>query len=284
MEYFTLNNGMKIPALGFGVYQIENQKQCEELVYQAIQSGYRLIDTASAYGNEEAVGKAIKRSRVPREELFITTKLWVTETNYSLAKQGLEKSLKRPGLDYVDLYIIHQPYNDYYGAWRALEELIEEGKVKAIGIDNFTLERLADFLSFQKTVPAIHLIESNIFYQRHEDYEYLKSKNIQMEAWSPLAGKDKLFNNETMLSLANKYHKSVSQIVLRWIYQRQIISLSKTTKPARMKENLDIFDFEIVDEDMELIKQLDTKQSCFHPRTSAEAVERFIEIAKSFQI
>lgn len=285
MEYITLNNGIKMPAVGFGVYRITNQEECEELVYQAIKSGYRLIDTASAYENEEAVGRAIKRSGIRREELFITTKLWITDTNYDKAKKAFERSLNRLGLDYIDLYLIHQPYNDYYGAWRALEELYQEGKVKAIGIDNFRQERLADFISFNKIKPAVNLIEANVFYQREEDLIYMKSKGIQMEAWSPFAaGRAKVFENELLIELGQKYNKSIAQIILRWLYQRKIVSLSKTSNPKRMRENLDIFDFKISEEDMQLITKLDTKRSCFPRRDKAGDVEQFLEIAQNYNV
>lgn len=285
MEYITLNNGIKMPAVGFGVYRITNQEECEELVYQAIKSGYRLIDTASAYENEEAVGRAIKRSGIRREELFITTKLWITDTNYDKAKKAFERSLNRLGLDYIDLYLIHQPYNDYYGAWRALEELYQEGKVKAIGIDNFRQERLADFISFNKIKPAVNLIEANVFYQREEDLIYMKSKGIQMEAWSPFAaGRAKVFENELLIELGQKYNKSIAQIILRWLYQRKIVSLSKTSNPKRMRENLDIFDFKISEEDMQLITKLDTKRSCFPRRDKAGDVEEFLEIAQNYNV
>lgn len=285
MEYITLNNGIKMPAVGFGVYRITNQEECEELVYQAIKSGYRLIDTASAYENEEAVGRAIKRSGIRREELFITTKLWITDTNYDKAKKAFERSLNRLGLDYIDLYLIHQPYNDYYGAWRALKELYQEGKVKAIGIDNFRQERLADFISFNKIKPAVNLIEANVFYQREEDLIYMKSKGIQMEAWSPFAaGRVNVFENELLIELGQKYNKSIAQIILRWLYQRKIVSLSKTSNPKRMRENLDIFDFKISEEDMQLITKLDTKRSCFPTRDKAGDVEQFLEIAQNYNV
>ena len=278
MEYITLNNGINMPILGFGVFRITDEKECEEIVLNALKAGYRHIDTASAYGNEKAVGKAIKKSGIAREELFVTTKLWVTDTNYDGAKKALQTSLDNLGLDYVDLYLIHQPYNDYYGAWRALEELYKEGKVKAIGVDNFTQERLADFVTFNKIIPAVNLVEVNALYQRHEDHEYMLDKNIQMEAWSPLAaGKGKLFEIPLLISLAQKYNKSVAQIVLRWLAQRKIVSVAKTTNFERMTENLDIFDFNISDEDMNLIKTLDTKESCFPARKNGNDVEAFLK-------
>ena len=277
MEYITLNNGVKMPAVGFGVFRITDEVECEEAVLKAIQAGYRHIDTASAYGNEKAVGKAIKRCGIPREELFVTTKLWISDTNYEGAKKAFEKSLQNLGIDYVDLYLIHQPYNDYYGAWRALEELYNEGKIRAIGVDNFTQERLADFITFNKINPAINLIEANPLYQRHEDLAYMEEKEIQMEAWSPLAaGKDNLFTNPILLELSEKYNKSVAQIVLRWLFQRKIISVAKTTHFNQMKENIDIFDFVISESDMRKIMTLDTKQSCFPARIEGKEVESFL--------
>lgn len=289
MEYITLNNGIKMPAIGFGVFRMTNQDECEEMVYNAIESGYRLIDTASAYENEEAVGraikKAIKNNIVRRTDLFITTKLWITDTNYEMAKIGFEKSLKRLDLEYIDLYLIHQPYNDYYGAWRALEELYEEGKVRAIGVDNFSLDRLADFISFNKILPAVNLIEINPYYQRNIDLEYMKKKNIQACAWSPFAaGKGNIFNEPILKEIAEKYHKSIAQIVLRWLYQRGIISNSKGSNIEQIKENLQIFDFEINNDDIQLISKLNNGHSFFGSRDTAEKVEMFIESAKTYNV
>lgn len=285
MDYVTLNNGVKMPMIGLGVFRVNDQKECEEMVYQAIKLGYRLIDTAAAYGNEEAVGRAIKRSSVPREDLFITTKLWVTDTNYEDSKRGFQRSLDRLGLDYIDLYLIHQPYNDYYGAWRAMEELYRGGKVRAIGVDNFQQDRLIDFISFNEIIPAVNLIETNVFFQREHDLSVMKEKNIQMEAWSPLAaGNNNLFNNDLLKQLSVKYKKSVAQIVLRWLSQRGIVSIPKSSNLKRMKENIEIFDFDITEEDMNAIAQLDTNQSCFPTRTKAKEVEEFLESAKKFQV
>ena len=238
MEYVTLNNGIKMPKLGYGVYQLSNE-ECERCVLDAISAGYRSIDTAQSYGNEEAVGNAINKCGVPREELFVTTKLWITDTSYEGAKRGFQHSMERLGLDYIDLYLIHQPFHDYYGAWRAMEELYAEGKVRAIGVDNFTQGRLADFIFFNKVKPAVNLVECNAFFQREDDLAYLNSQGIQMQAWSPLAaGSEGLLENPLLLSLSQKYQKSVPQIVLRWLIQRGIIPLVKSVKPERMKETL----------------------------------------------
>ena len=285
MEYFTLNNGIQIPAMGFGVFRMTDLKECEEMVLEALKAGYRLIDTAAAYENEEAVGRAIKRSGIAREELFIVTKLWVTDTNYEKAKAGFEHSLQRLGLDYLDLYVIHQPYNDYYGAWRALEELDEEGKVRAIGIDNFTQDRLADFLAFNKVKPAINLIEVNPYFQREDELVYNTSKDIQIGAWSPFAaGRGNLFNEPILIEIANHYHKSVAQVILRWLYQRNIVSLCKGSSFEHIKQNLEIFDFELSQEDMKEITKLDTKESFFGTRNTAAKVEKFIETARKYRV
>lgn len=281
----TLNNGIKMPKIGFGVFRMTNEDECEKAVMNAIQSGYRLIDTAAAYGNEEAVGRAIKQSNVKRDELFITTKLWITETNYELAKKGFERSLEKLGLDYLDLYLIHQPYNDYYGAWRALEELYNEGKIRAIGIDNFTNDKVADFVFFNKIKPAVNLVECNAFYQRKEECEYLKKQNIQMQAWSPLsAGQNRLFENETLIDIAKSHNKTVAQIVLRWLIQREIVPIVKSSNLNRMKENIDVFDFELSSEEMQMIFALDTGHTCFSPRTTGEAVDDFLKKSLLYNI
>lgn len=281
----TLNNGIKMPKIGFGVFRMTNEDECEEAVMNAIQSGYRLIDTAAAYGNEEAVGRAIKQSDVKRDELFITTKLWITETNYELAKKGFARSLEKLGLDYLDLYLIHQPYNDYYGAWRALEELYNEGKIRAIGIDNFTNDKVADFVFFNKIKPAVNLVECNAFYQRKEECEYLKKQNIQMQAWSPLsAGQNRLFENKTLIDIAKSHNKTVAQIVLRWLIQREIVPIVKSSNLNRMKENIDVFDFELSSEEMQMIFALDTGHTCFSPRTTGEAVDDFLKKSLLYNI
>lgn len=281
----TLNNGVKMPAIGYGVFRMKDPAECEEAVVQAIQSGYRLIDTAAAYENEEAVGRAIRRCGVPREELFITTKLWITDTSYEGAKRGFARSMERLGLGYIDLYLIHQPYNDYYGAWRALEELYAEGKAHSIGVDNFTQDKLADFLFWNKVKPAVNLVECNAFFQREDDRLYMESKNIQMQAWSPLAaGQGKLFENETLCAIANTHNKSVAQVVLRWLVQRNIVPLVKSANPQRMKENLDIFDFALTDAEMQQIAALDTGRTAFSPRTTGPAVDAFLKASLDYKV
>ena len=281
----TLNNGVKMPAIGYGVFRMKDPAECEEAVVQAIRSGYRLIDTAAAYENEEAVGRAIRRCGVPREELFVTTKLWITDTSYEGAKRGFARSMERLGLDSVDLYLIHQPYNDYYGAWRALEELYAAGKARAIGVDNFTPDKLADFVFWNKVKPAVNLIECNAFFQREEDRRYMESQNIQMQAWSPLAaGQGRLFENETLRALAATHNKTVAQIVLRWLVQRNIVPLVKSANPERMRENLDIFDFALTDAEMQQIAALDTGRTAFTPRTTGAAVDAFLKAALDYKV
>lgn len=281
----TLNNGVKMPAIGYGVFRMKDPAECEEAVVQAIQSGYRLIDTAAAYENEEAVGRAIRRCGVPREELFITTKLWITDTSYEGAKRGFARSMERLGLDSVDLYLIHQPYNDYYGAWRALEELYAAGKARVIGVDNFTPDKLADFVFWNKVKPAVNLVECNAFFQREEERRYMESQNIQMQAWSPLAaGQGRLFENETLRTLAATHNKTVAQIVLRWLVQRNIVPLVKSANPERMRENLDIFDFALTDAEMQQIAALDTGRTAFTPRTTGAAVDAFLKAALEYKV
>lgn len=280
-----LNNGISMPNIGFGVFRMTDQAECEEAVVQAIQAGYRLIDTAAAYENEEAVGRAIKRCGISREDLFITTKLWITDTSYEKAKEGFYRSLKRLGLDYVDLYLIHQPYNDYYGAWRALEELYEEGKIRAIGVDNFTQDRLADFIFFNKIKPAINMIECNVFFQREDERQYLNQQNIVMQAWSPLAaGQGNLFTNPLLCEIAEAHNKSVAQIILRWIVQRGIVPVVKSSNPTRMKENLDIFDFTLTENEMKKIATLDTGHSYAMSRDTGNAVTDFLEKSNLYRV
>ena len=276
----VLNNGVSVPPIGYGVFRMTDEVACKDAVVEAIRAGYRLIDTAAAYGNEEAVGRAIRRSGVPREELFITTKLWITDISYEGAKRGFAASLERLGLDYLDLYVIHQPYHDLYGAWRALEELYAAGKVRAIGVDNFTEDRLADFIFWNKVKPAVNLLECNPFFQRENERAYLESQNILLQAWSPLsAGQNNLFADETLCRIGKAHGKSVAQVVLRWLTQRGIVPLVKSANPQRMRENLDIFDFALTEDEMRQIAALDTGHTCFAPRNSGESVETFLRQA-----
>lgn len=279
-QTITLNNSIPMPRIGYGVFRMTDEKECEEAVSAAIRLGYRFIDTAAAYGNEEAVGRAIRSSGVPREQLFVTTKLWIPDSCYEKARAAFERSLEKLGLDYLDLYVIHQPYHDYYGAWRALEELYAEGRVRAIGVDNFTQERLSDFLFWNRVKPAINFLECNPFFQRADEQAYLESRKIQMLAWSPLsAGEHNIFANDTLVRIAGAHKKSVAQATLRWIVQRGIIPVVKSVNPQRMKENLDIFDFTLSDEEMAQIAALDTGRTCFAPRLTGPAVEEFLKHA-----
>ena len=278
--FVTLNNGVKMPGIGYGVFRITDQAACEEAVVQAIQSGYRLIDTAAAYGNEEAVGRAIRRCGVPRENLFITTKLWIPDISYEGAKRGFALSLEKLGLDYLDLYVIHQPYHDVFGAWRAMEELFTEGRARAIGVDNFTQDHLADFLFWNKVKPAVNLLECNPFFQREDERTYLKTQEIQMQAWSPLsAGQNDLLHNEILCKIGVAHGKSAAQVVLRWLTQRGIVPLVKSSNSQRMKENLDIFDFTLSENEMQQIATLDTGHTCFAPRNTSASVTAFLEQA-----
>lgn len=284
-EKIALNNGVEMPKLGYGVFRMTEAAACEEAVVQAIKAGYRLIDTAAAYGNEEAVGKALRRCGVPREELFITTKLWIADTSYEGAKRGFARSMQKLGLDYLDLYLIHQPYNDYYGAWRALEELYAEGKIRAIGVDNFTQEKLADFIFGNKVKPAVNLVECNPFFQREAERVYMSGKDVLMQAWSPLAaGQTEIFTNELLQAIAVAHKKTVAQVALRWLVQRGVVPIVKSANPKRMAENLDIFDFALTDEEMQRISQLDTGHTCFAPRQTGVAVENFLEQAKLYEL
>ncbi|WP_166246253.1 aldo/keto reductase [Paenibacillus turpanensis] len=264
MQTVTLNNGVKMPILGFGVYQIPDAEECENAVYEALSAGYRLIDTAAGYLNEEAVGRAIKRSGVPREELFITTKIWVQDAGYESAKLAFAKSLKKLQLDYIDLYLIHQPFGDYYGTWRAMEELYREGKIKAIGVSNFLPDRLMDLIVHSEIVPAVNQIETHPFYQQTESAAFLKEQGVQHQSWAPFAeGRNNLFSNAVLKSIAEKHNKSVAQIVLRWLVQREIVVIPKSVRKGRIVENFDIFDFELSADDMEQISTLDTQESLF---------------------
>jgi diketogulonate reductase-like aldo/keto reductase len=264
MQTVRLNNGVEMPILGFGVFQVPDPNECERSVYDAIQVGYRLIDTAASYLNEEAVGKALKRSGVKREDLFITTKLWIQDAGYEKTKKAFEKSLKKLQLDYLDLYLIHQPYNDVHGAWRAMEELYQQGNVRAIGISNFHPDRVMDLISFNKIVPAVNQIETHPFHQQIEAHKFLQENGIQHESWSPFAeGKNDLFKNELLSSIGKKHNKSIAQVVVRWLTQRGVVAIPKSVREERMQENFNIFDFQLGHDDMQSIQTLDQKASAF---------------------
>jgi 2,5-diketo-D-gluconate reductase A len=274
MQTVKLNNGVEIPILGFGVFQIADPAECERSVVEAIQAGYSHIDTAASYQNEEAVGRGIKQSGVAREKLFITTKLWIQSNGYEGTLKAFENSLKRLQLDYVDLYLIHQPFGDVYGEWRAMEELYQQGKVRAIGVSNFHPDRIMDLMIHNKITPAVNQIEVNPFQQQIDTQKFLQDNSVQVEAWAPFAeGKNNIFQNEFLLSIAAKHKKSVAQVILRWLVQRGIISLSKSTRKERMLENISVFDFELSAEDVATITTLDTKTSSFFDHRNPEMVK-----------
>lgn len=264
MQKVTLNNGVEMPILGFGVFQVTDLEECERSVSDAIETGYRLLDTAASYGNEEAVGKAIQKSRVARDELFITTKLWVQDAGYESAKKAFQRSLDKLRLDYLDLYLIHQPYGDVYGAWRAMQELYHEGRIKAIGVSNFYPDRLMDLIVHNEVAPAVNQIETHPFHQQIETQKFLQENNVQIESWGPFAeGKNNIFHNDVLLSIAGNHGKSVAQIILRWLTQRGVVAIPKSVRKERMAENFNIFDFELSTEDMNAIATLDSEQSAF---------------------
>lgn len=260
----TLNNGLEMPILGFGVFQVPDLEECERSVSDAIATGYRLLDTASSYGNEEAVGNAIQKIGVARDELFVTTKLWVQDASYEGAKQAFQRSVDKLKLDYLDLYLIHQPYGDVYGAWRAMQELYQAGRIKALGVSNFYPDRLIDLIVHNKVVPAVNQIETHPFHQQIETQQFLQENNVQIEAWGPFAeGKNNIFHNDLLLSIAEKQGKSVAQVILRWLTQRGVVAIPKSVRKERMTENFNIFDFELNADDMNAIATLDSKQSAF---------------------
>ena len=264
METVKLNNGLDMPILGFGVFQVTDLKECERSVIDAIDSGYRLLDTAESYMNEEAVGKAIKASGIDREELFVTTKLWINSNGYQGAKTAFENSLKKLQLDYLDLYLIHQPYGDVYGEWRAMEELYKEGKVKAIGVSNFQPDRLIDLIIHNEVVPAVNQVETHPFHQQIDAHQFMNDNKVKIESWGPFAeGKNDMFKNEVLGGIGKKYNKSIAQVVLRWLTQRGIIAIPKSVRKERMQENINIFDFQLSAEEMETIKTLDSGTSSF---------------------
>ena len=264
MQQVTLNNGVVMPILGYGVFQIPDPQECERCVVEAIGSGYRLIDTAASYLNEEAVGRGIKNAGVPRTDLFVTTKLWVQDTGYERTQQAIEKSLRRLQLDYLDLYLIHQPFGDVHGSWRAMQDALKAGKVRAIGVSNFHPDRLMDIIGFNDVVPAVNQIEVNPFHQQEESVAFMRENGVQAEAWAPFAeGRNNLFQNEALVDIGHKHGRSVGQVVLRWVVQRGIVALAKSVRKERMEENLRVLDFTLDDADMARIAQLETGESSF---------------------
>ena len=275
MQYITLNNGVSMPMLGYGVYQIPDADICESCVSAALAAGYRHIDTAAAYVNEEAVGKALRRSGLQRDEVFLTTKLWLQNMGYEETKAAFASSLKRLGTDYVDLYLIHQPFGDVYGSWRAMEELYSEGKIRAIGVSNFPPDRLVDLIIHNSVVPAVNQVETHPFCQQREASAVMEEYGVRMESWGPFAeGRNDLFRNPVLLDVARKHGKTTAQVVLRWLNQRNVVAIPKTVRPERMAENFDIFDFTLDTDDMDLIASLDTDKSLFFDHRDPAVVKR----------
>jgi len=260
----TLNNGVQMPLLGFGVFQIADLAECERAVADALSVGYRLLDTAASYGNEEAVGNAIKRSGVPREELFVTTKVWINDAGYDKTRRAFERSMQRLQLETLDLYLIHQPIGDVYGAWRAMEELYREGRIRAIGVSNFHPDRVMDFLMHHEVKPAVNQIETHPFHQQVDAQKFLQENGVQIESWGPFAeGKNNIFHNELLKSIADTHGKSIAQVVIRWLTQRGVVAIPKSVRKERMAENFSIFDFQLSDDEMSAIATLDTGTSSF---------------------
>ena len=274
MEYVTLSNGVKMPLEGFGVFQVPEAAVCEQAVRDALSVGYRLIDTATAYFNEEAVGVAVAKSGIPREELFITTKLWIQDAGYESAKKAFETSMEKLGLDYLDLYLIHQPMNDYYGAWRAMEELYEAGKIRAIGVCNFYPDRLTDLCLNARIAPMVNQVELHPFFAQAGAIENMKSLHVQPEAWGPMAeGKHGIFNHPVLTEIGQKYGKTAAQVALRWNAQRGVVIIPKSTHKERMEENFNIWDFTLSDEDMAAIAGLDLGHSEIIDHSAAETAQ-----------
>lgn len=280
MKYVTLSNGVKMPVLGYGVYQV-TKEECERCVLDALEVGYRSIDTAQSYFNEEEVGSAMKKSGIPREEIFLTSKVWVEHYGYEETRKSVEESLRKLQTDYLDLMLLHQPFNDYYGAYRALEDLYEEGKMRAIGVSNFYPDRLVDLASFTRIPPMVNQIETHVLNQRTEDHEWMGKYHVAHEAWAPFGeGRGGLFDNEVLKQIGEKYSKTPAQVMLRWNIQRGVIVLPKSTHKERMIQNLDVFDFMLTDEDMSAIAELDTKTSAFFSHYDPNMVEWFVKMVE----
>ena len=274
----VLNNGVEMPLLGFGVFQVTDLEECERSVCDALAVGYRLLDTAASYGNEEAVGRAIKRSGVPRDEVFVTTKLWIADAGYDGAQRAFERSLQRLGLDELDLFLIHQPYGDVYGAWRAMEELCRQGRVRAIGVSNFFPDRVMDFLMHHEVAPAVDQIETHPFHQQVETQAFLLDNGVQIEAWGPFAeGRNDIFHNSVLRSIAEEHSRTVAQVILRWLTQRGVVAIPKSVRRERMEENFQVFDFDLTPEDMDAIAKLETGASSFFDHRDPNMVKLLSE-------
>lgn len=274
MKDVVLNNGVKMPLLGFGVYQVTDLAECQRSVEEALRVGYRLIDTAAAYRNEEAVGRAIRQAGLPRDEVFVTTKLWVADTGYEKTRRAFDLSMKQLGLDVLDLYLIHQPYGDVYGSWRAMQELLREGRIRAIGVSNFQPDRLMDLMVHNEVAPAVNQIETHPFHQQAEAHAFLTDNGVQHESWGPFAeGKHDIFRNPQLVNIATKHGKTVAQVILRWLVERNIVAIPKSVRRERMAENFAIFDFALDDEDKAAIAALDTKTSSFFDHRDPKIVK-----------
>lgn len=275
-DYVILNNGVKMPRLGFGVYQIDDLAQTQQVVENGLEVGYRLVDTAQIYGNEQAVGDALVHSSIPREDIFVTSKIWVDKYGYDQTLQAFDDSMKKLKLDYIDLYLTHKPYNDYYGTWRALERLYKEGRIRAIGVSSFWNERLADLITFNDVKPAVNQIETNVWNQEWKSQQYMEKEGVQPEAWAPFAeGANHIFTNPVLQKIAEKHHKTTAQVMLRWFLQRNYVVIPKSIHKNRLMENFDVFDFELDNEDMALIKTLDQGYSVLEDEMDPEIAESF---------
>ncbi len=273
MDYVTLNNGIKMPVLGYGVYQVSNQ-ECEQCVLHAIEAGYRLIDTAQAYGNEEAVGNAILKCNVPRDDLFLTTKVWISNGGYEKAKASIQESLRKLQTEYIDLLLIHQPFNDYYGTYRAMEEAYKEGWLRAIGVSNFYPDRLIDLCQFVEVPPAVNQVETHVFQQQKQAHKYMEKYQVQHESWGPFAeGRKDFFTNPVLVEIGKKYGKSTAQVALRFLIQSNVVVIPKSVHKERMLQNIDVFDFSLEEKDMETIQALDEGESLFFSHYDPATVE-----------